>query len=261
MASLKARIATCELTIGSWLSFSDPAVCEVMAKAGFDWLVIDMEHTAIDTSQAQHLIQIIDLAGCVPLVRVGCNDRLLIKRAMDAGAHGIIVPMVNTPAEAREAVSAIRYPPVGTRGVGLSRAQGYGLGFQQYKAWAEQETILIVQIEHIDAVENLESILAVEGVDGFIVGPYDLSGSLGRPGDFDYPTVADALVTVSQVMRESRKVGGFHVVHSDRSELTARIDQGYRFIAYGDDMVFFAEKVASEASFVKQLQEGPRGDS
>ena len=169
-----------------------------MARAGFDWLVIDMEHTAIDTFQAQQMIQIIDLAGCVPLVRVGSNDPLLIKRAMDGGAHGIIVPMVNTPAEARRAVSAIRYPPAGTRGVGLSRAQGYGLGFRQYQIWAEEETILIVQIEHIQAVENLEEILAVEGVDGFIVGPYDLSGSLGRPGDFGHAEVAGALSKVQQ---------------------------------------------------------------
>ena len=114
--SLKRRIAARELTVGSWLSFGYPSVCEIMATSGFDWLVIDMEHTAIDMFQAQQLIQIIDLAQCVPLVRVGENDPLAIKRAMDAGAHGVIVPMVNTAAEARKAVSAIRYPPAGTRG-------------------------------------------------------------------------------------------------------------------------------------------------
>lgn len=250
--SLKQRIAARQLTVGSWLSFGYPAVGEIMATAGFDWLAIDMEHTAIDMSQAQQLIQIIDLAGCIPLVRVGANDPLAIKRAMDAGAHGVIVPMVNTPADARKAVSAVRYPPVGTRGVGLGRAHAYGLGFEKYKAWAEQETILIVQIEHIEGVDNLEAILAVEGVDGFIVGPYDLSGSLGRPGDFAHPEVAAALETVRTIMNRSEKVGGYHVVHSNRSEFTARIDQGYTFIAYGDDMVFLAEKVSAEAGFVAE---------
>lgn len=260
--SLKTRIAARELTIGSWLSSSDPNVCEIMAKAGFDWLVIDMEHTPIDTYQAQNLIQIIDLAGCIPMVRVGCNDRLLIKRAMDAGAHGIVVPMVNTAAEAHAAVSAIQYPPTGTRGVGLSRAQAYGFGFEQYKAWAKRETILIVQIEHIDAVRNLESILAVEGVDGFIVGPYDLSGSLGCPGDFDDPAVAEALRVVSQAMSGSEKVGGYHIVHSDHNELLARISQGYKFLAYGNDMVFLAEKIDAEASFMKKHRDGvAHGDS
>jgi 2-dehydro-3-deoxyglucarate aldolase len=259
--TLKKRIAAGELTVGSWLSFGYPGVCEIMATAGFDWLVVDMEHTAIDVSQAQQLIQIIDLAGCVPLVRVGENDPLAIKRAMDAGAHGVIVPMVNTVEEARRAVSSVLYPPAGTRGVGLGRAHAYGLGFEKYKAWAEQETILIVQIEHIEGVKNLEAILAVEGVDGFIVGPYDLSGSLGRPGDFTHPEVAAALERVRKVMNDSPKVGGYHVVHSNQPELQARIDQGYRFIAYGDDMVFLAEKVSAEAGFAKQHMPGaPRGN-
>ncbi len=254
--TLKKRISAKELTVGSWLSFGYPSVCEIMATAGFDWMVVDMEHTAIDMSQALQLIQIIDLAGCVPLVRVGENDPLAIKRAMDAGAHGVIVPMVNTPAEARKAVSAVRYPPLGTRGVGLGRAHAYGLGFEQYRAWAEEETILIVQIEHIEGVENLEEILAVEGVDGFIVGPYDLSGSLGRPGDFAHPAVAHALETVRRIMKESPKVGGYHVVHSSQAEFVERIDQGYKFIAYGDDMVFLAEKVSAEAGFVQDHLKG-----
>jgi len=260
--SLRSRILNRDLTIGSWLSFGYPGTCEVMAKAGFDWLVVDMEHTPIDTFQAQQLIQIIDLAGCVPLVRVGSNDSLLIKRAMDAGAHGVVVPMVNSESEARRAVSAVRYPPTGTRGVGLSRAQGYGQNFEQYKAWAERETILIVQIEHIDAVDNMESILAVDGVDGFIVGPYDLSGSLGYPGEFGQPAVSAALDKVQRIMGESDKAGGYHVVHSNREELESRIDQGYRFIAYGNDMIFFSEKIMSEAAFAKhQAQGGLLGNS
>lgn len=257
--SLKQRIAARELTVGSWLSFGYPAVCEIMATAGFDWLAIDMEHTAIDMSQAQQLIQIIDLAGCTPLVRVGENDPLAIKRPMDAGAHGVIVPMVNTPDDARRAAAAVRYPPFGTRGVGLGRAQAYGLGFEKYRAWAERETILIVQIEHIEGVDNLEQILAVDGVDGFIVGPYDLSASLGRPGDFAHPDVAAALDRVRTIMNQSRKVGGYHVVHSNRSEFTDRIEQGYRFIAYGDDMVFLAEKVGAEAGFAAGHLSGAAG--
>lgn len=253
MQTLKKRLAARELTIGSWLSFGYTPVCEMMAKAGFDWLVVDMEHTAIDVWQAQQLIQVIDLAGCVPLVRVGANDPLIIKRAMDSGAHGVIVPMVNTAEEARQAVAAVRYPPCGTRGVGLGRAQDYGMGFQSYKDWVQQESIVIVQIEHIRAVENIEAILAVDGVDGFIVGPYDLSGSLGHPGDFDHPTVIAALSKVQQTMRERNAVGGYHVVHSNHQELKERIAQGYKFVAYGDDMVFLAEKIRDESDIVRQV--------
>lgn len=253
MQSLKNKIKERKLTIGSWISFSYPPICEMMAKTGFEWLAIDMEHTGIDFCDAQQLIQIIDLAGCVPLVRVGENNPLIIKRVMDAGAHGVIVPMVNTKEEAQMAVEAVYYPPFGTRGVGLFRAQNYGLGFEEYKEWAKNESIVILQIEHTKGVENLEEILAVEGVDGFIIGPYDLSGSLGFPGNFDHPSVLGALNEVERVMISSSKVGGYHVVHSNHDELLRRIDQGYRFIAYGDDMVFFAEKVREEREFLRSL--------
>ena len=252
MQSLKNKIKERKLTIGSWISFSYPPICEMMAKAGFEWLAIDMEHTGIDFCDAQQLIQIIDLAGCVPLVRVGENHPLVIKRVMDAGAHGVIVPMVNSQEDAQRAVEAVYYPPVGTRGVGLFRAQNYGLGFEEYREWAKNESIVIVQIEHIKAVENLEEILSVEGVDGFMIGPYDLSASLEQPGNFEHPAVVEALSGVKRILEKTSKIGGYHVVHSKHDELLSRIEQGYKFIAYGDDMVFFAEKLQEEASFLNQ---------
>ena len=258
MQTLKKRISARELTIGSWLSFGYTPVCEMMAKAGFDWLVVDMEHTAIDTWDAQQLIQVVDLAGSTPLVRIGANDPLLIKRVMDAGAHGVIVPTVNTKAEAQRAVDAIYYPPLGSRGVGLSRAQAYGIGFEEYKEWARHESILIVQIEHTKAVTNLQDILAVEGVDGFFVGPYDLSGSLGVPGAFDHPLVVEALAEVERIMKGSTKVGGYHIVHPTQELLATKIRRGYRFIAYGVDMVFLADKIKAESNIVKQYLAGDR---
>ena len=252
--SLKQKLAKKQLTIGSWLSFSYPPLCEMMAKSVFEWLVIDMEHTAIDFNDAQQLIQIIDLASCVPLVRVGANDQLIIKRVMDSGAHGIIVPMVNSKEEAQKAVQAVYYPPSGTRGVGLSRAQNFGLGFKEYERWAKTQSVIIVQIEHIKGLRNLEAILAVEGVDGFIIGPYDLSSSLNLPGQFSHPKVLEALETVERVMKKSTTPGGFHVVHSNHEELLNRIRKGYKFIAYGDDMVFFAEKLRQETTFINELR-------
>lgn len=251
---LKTRIARGDLTVGSWLSFGFTPVTEMMASAGFDWLVVDMEHTAIDSADAMAMIQVLDLAGCAPLVRVGANDPLLIKRALDAGAHGVVVPMVNTVADAKRAAAAAYYSPRGQRGAGLSRAQQYGLGFAEYKARADEETVLIVQIEHVEAVKNLREIMAVDGVDAFIVGPYDLSGSLGRPGDWEHATVRKALEEVRTIASSGGVVGGFHVVHSDRKELEQRIAQGYRFVAYGDDMVFLAEKLRDEAAFVAGLR-------
>jgi 2-keto-3-deoxy-L-rhamnonate aldolase RhmA len=252
MISLKKKLVNHELTIGSWISFGYTPTCEIMTKAGFDWLVIDMEHTAIDVWQAHQLIQVIDLAGCVPLVRVGSNDPLLIKRAMDAGAQGVVVPMVNTREDAMRAVSAVKYPPEGTRGVGLARAQTYGMGFEAYRQWNHDQSVVIVQIEHIEGVKNIDDILSVNGVDGFIIGPYDLSGSLGVPGEFSHPSMLAALEKVSLAIQKNTKVAGYHIVHSDHDSLLEKMAQGYKFIAYGDDMVFFAEKLSDESSFLKQ---------
>ena len=252
--SFRKNLQSKKVTIGSWISFGFTQTCEIMARAGFDWLVIDMEHTTIDHSKCLNLIQIIENNGIAPLVRVGDNNPLLIKRAMDAGAHGVIVPMVNTLEDAQKAISALYYPPVGCRGVGLGRAQNYGVGFENYKNWAERETIFIPQIEHIDGVNNLENILTLDLVDGFIVGPYDLSGSLGVPGQWDHPSVIEALEKVNNILNQNEKPGGFHVVHSNQKELEQRIAQGYTFIAYGDDMVFFAETIAAEADFIASLK-------
>jgi len=251
---LKHKLAEKELTVGSWLSWGFSPVTEVMAKAGFEWLVIDLEHTAIDYGEALQMIQTIELVGCVPLVRVGNNDPLIIKRVLDSGACGIIVPMINSAKEAKRAVDAAYYPPRGNRGVGLSRAQGYGMDFHGYRKRALERTVVIVQIEHILGVENLEEILSVDGVDGFIIGPYDLSGSLDQPGNFEHPDVLKALQRVKEVMYHSEKPGGYHVVQTSQDELKKRIDEGYRFIAYGDDMVMFAQKVKDESEFLQGLK-------
>ena len=254
--NLKQKLARKKLTIGSWLSWGFSPVTEIMAKSGFEWLVIDMEHTAIDYTEAQQMIQVINLAGCVPLVRVGDNDPLIIKKVMDSGAQGVVVPMINSREEAQRAVESAYYPPKGKRGVGLSRAQGYGMDFQGYRQRAMEETVVIVQIEHVLGVQNLEQILSVEGVDGFIIGPYDLSGSLGQAGNFEHPDVLAALERIMKVMKDSSKPGGYHVVQTSREQLKQRIDQGYRLIAYGDDMVIFAEKLQEEGRFLTTLNLG-----
>lgn len=235
---LKGKFEHKKLTIGSWITLGHPSIAEIMAKAGFDWLTVDMEHSAITLHQAQQLVQVIELAGCVPLVRVGANDANLIKRAMDTGAHGVIVPEVNTKADAQRAVGAVKYPPQGFRGVGLARAQSYGADFEGYRRWSETESVVIVQVEHIKAVENLEAILSVEGVDAFIIGPYDLSASLGVPGQFDHPDVVAALDEVQHVTKRLNAVAGFHVIPPDPVQVREKIAQGYLFVAYSLDTLF-----------------------
>ncbi len=139
--SLKKKLINGQLTIGSWITVGNTSVAEIMSQAGFDWLVVDIEHSAISLHQVQNLVQVIELAGIAPLVRVSENYHSVIKRIMDMGGHGVIVPMVNTPEEAWKAVQAVKYPPLGTRGVGLSRAQGYGMKFEEYRKWVNEESI------------------------------------------------------------------------------------------------------------------------
>lgn len=236
--TLKDKLKNRDLTIGSWITIGNTAVAEIMANAGYDWLTVDMEHSAITIEVAQELIRVIELCGVVPLVRVSENDPNLIKRVMDAGAHGIIVPMVNSKEEAEMAVASVQYPPEGFRGVGLARAQKYGADFESYKKWNERESIVIVQIEHIKAVHNIESILNVKGVDGFIIGPYDLSGSLGFPGQFDHPEMIKALKKVEQVSKKMNALSGFHVIQSEVEPFQEKIQEGYKFIAHSLDILF-----------------------
>jgi 2-dehydro-3-deoxyglucarate aldolase len=249
--TLKEKIKGGKLTLGSWITIGNSAVAEILAKAGFDWLAIDMEHTAINVDQCADLIRVIDLCGVAPFVRVGANDSLLIKQAMDAGAHGVIVPMVNSKEEAERAVESVKYPPVGKRGVGLARAQGYGTTFNEYKDWAANESIVIVQIEHIDAVNNLEEIFSVEGVDAFIVGPYDLSGSLGVPGDFEDKKVEEALDKIVDISKNMNMSSGYHVVSTDYNLVKEKIKQGYSFIAYGVDFLFLGESARGGLAAIK----------
>ena len=236
MTTLKSKLAAGKVTIGSWLTLAHPAIAEIMSRAGFDWLTIDLEHSVITIREAEELIRVVALTGVSPLVRLSANDPVQIKRVMDAGAHGIIVPMVNSRGDADAAVRAVRYPPAGNRGVGLSRAQGYGNAFETYRAWLDQESVVIIQVEHIDAVNDLEAIMSVEGVDGFIVGPYDLSGSLGVPGQFDHPSVKEAMGRIRSVGRSSEKAFGIHVIEPQVDELRRRLEEGYNFIAYSLDI-------------------------
>ena len=154
----KQKLQNKELTIGSWITLGNTGVAEIMANVGFDWLVVDLEHSTISIDIAGELIRVIDLSGVPALVRLTSNQPDQIKRVMDAGAHGIIVPMVNEIGDAKKALEAIHYAPKGTRGVGLGRAQGYGEQFSDYLKWQEDGPVVIVQIEHMDALPHLEAI-------------------------------------------------------------------------------------------------------
>ena len=253
--SLKEKIQSGELTIGSWITLGNTGIAEILANAGYDWLVVDLEHTTISLEQAGELIRTIELSGVPSLVRLTSNDENQIKRVMDAGATGVVVPMVKNVEDAKSAVAAIHYPPLGNRGVGLARAQKYGEAFQEYLKWqsdANDGPVVVVQIEHIDAVNNLKNRLSVEGVDAFIIGPYDLSCSMGIPGEFNNPKFKQVIESIISISNEMNAVSGLHVVEPDLLKLDEAIKIGHKFIAYSVDIRMLAVMAKSGVDRIKR---------
>lgn len=239
-------------SIGSWITINNSSIAEIMADAEFDWLCIDLEHSTIDYSETQQLILAIQSKGLQAFVRVGENNTRIIKRVLDAGADGIIVPSVNSALEAQKAVDSVKYPPEGKRGVGLARAQSYGFEFESYRDIKSKEIILIVQIEHINAIKELDSIIQTKGVDGTFIGPYDLSGSMGKPGDWDAPEVQKAICTYEETAKKYNKLIGFHVTPPDYLLVEEKIEKGYNFIAFGFDAIFLGTMVRNQLKMIKQ---------
>jgi len=239
--------------IGSWLTLNHPSIAEILADAGFDWLCVDMEHSVTDYAEAQQLILTIQSKGLKAFVRVGENNARIIKRVLDAGADGIIVPSVNSAQEAQKAVEAVKYPPFGKRGVGLARAQSYGFSFDNYRDYKSKEITLIVQIEHIDAITQLDAIISTKGVDGTFIGPYDLSGSMGKPGQWDQADVKEALIKYEQTVKNYDKLVGFHVIQPDYTGVREKIEKGYNFIAFSLDTLFLGTLVRSQMNFLKKI--------
>jgi len=248
---LKSKLKSKELSLGSWITIPHQAVIEVLSTAGFEWLVVDMEHSPIGVETLVSLIGHIQGNGMQALVRVSKNEEVAIKIVLDAGADGVIVPMIRNEEEARQAVDYVKYPPTGKRGVGLNRAQKYGTAFESYKNWVNEEVVIIAQIEHIEAVDNLEEILAVPGIDGIIVGPYDLSASMGHPGEFEREEVHAALMKIDEVAKRLDKPLGYHVIDSDHGKLLERIYKGYSFLAFSLDFFFLGDKAREEMKLLK----------
>ncbi|MFH1772675.1 MAG: aldolase/citrate lyase family protein [Candidatus Omnitrophota bacterium] len=251
----KKKLINCKTTIGSWLQIGHPVTAEIMAQAGFDWLVVDLEHSAIDISTTQVLFQIIESKGIIPLVRLSSNDNVEIKRVLDAGAAGIIVPNVNTADQAKEALCSSMYPPIGKRGTGIARSQGYGSNFKEYFDRANKEMIVIAQIEHKDALSNIDSILETD-IDGILIGPYDISASLGVAGGFDNPLVVEAVSKIKAAAKKHNKSLGVHIVYPRYQEVEEKINQGFNFIAYSTDAIILQDYTSSSVERINNMVKG-----
>jgi len=237
--------------LGTFMSLGSPLGAEQLAHVGFDWLVIDQEHGAIDATLTQSLLQAISATETIPLIRVPENGVDWIKRALDAGAYGVIVPMVNDRAEAEAAVRATRYPPLGARSIGGSRTRLYG--GPDYVEHANEEILLIAQIEHRTGVANAREILSVPGIDAYFIGPGDLCASLGLPNtwDPDFPEYWAAIESVQRVAAELGVPGG---IHASPGRVPGMLERGYRFIAIGFDISFMTSAATAALQGARPVQ-------
>ena len=232
--SLRARLRDGELLIGTLLTLASPETAELLAGVGFDWLFVDAEHGAFDVRAIQAVLQ--GAGRETPcLVRVPALGEAPLKQALDAGAAGLIVPMVNTAEQAECAVRWTRYPPAGARSLGIARAQGYGLRLQEYLRAANEEIALVVQAESAEAVGNIEAIVGVPGVDAVFVGPFDLAGSLGHPGEPDHEEVRGAVELIEQACKAVGMPLGIFGLTAEA--VRPYIERGFTLIAAGADTV------------------------
>lgn len=229
-------------TIGSWMQIPHPSVAEIMGQAGFEWVAVDMEHGAICTHQLPDLFRALELGGTIPLVRLAEGRAKDCKQALDAGAGGVIVPMVESAQHLRSIHEACCWPPVGTRGVGFSRANLFGKFFSEYENEA-RSPLLVAMIENIRAVDKLPEILAVKGLDAILIGPYDLSASMGVTAKFDDQDFLSAMNKIKKLSDEASMPCGLHIVEPSFKELNLKVREGYRFLAYSIDAVFLYKGV------------------
>ena len=237
---IRQKLASNKPSVGSWIQIPHSSVAEIIGQSGYDWVAVDMEHGAISVHQLPDLFRALELGGTMPLARLAQGHPRDCKQALDAGAGGVIVPMVKSAEQLITVRDACRWPPSGTRGVGFSRANLFGKHFKMYSEEA-QEPLLVAMIENICAVDNLDDILAVEGLDAILIGPYDLSASMGITAQFENPIFVAAMERIRKLCFNANISCGIHVVRPDVEALKKRIEEGYKFIAYSIDSVFISE--------------------
>lgn len=230
----RARLLARDWVAGTFINLGSPLTAEIAGRAGFDWLMIDQEHGPGSDETLLAQLQAISGTPATAVVRIAANETVRFKRVLDLGAGGVMVPYVSTEAEAKAAVAAVRYPPRGIRGVSkFNRAAGFGQDFEDYFAHAHERVVTIVQIETVEALNHLDAIASVDGVDALFVGPLDLSTNLGVPGEFDHPKVVDARKQVAEACRKAGKAAG--LLLASPAAIPAAREEGFTLIALSSD--------------------------
>ena len=233
---LKKALRSRKQLFGAWVSYSEPSITETFAKAGFDFIAIDMEHSTITMPEAKGIItasQFYDVP-CIPRPVSHSND--FIKPLLEFGADGMLIQMVNNSDDVEKLIKHIKYPPIGNRSYGVNRAQGYGFDFDSYINEWNNNSIFMIQVESINAVENIESILSHDEIDGVMIGPYDISGSLGVPGQLNHPEVINASKKVIKACEKYGKSCGTQLNDPNLKNIDALFELGYTFAILGSDL-------------------------
>jgi len=247
MDYIRDRVLNRELLCGTWLNLGSSMTAEIAGLAGFDWVVLDLEHGAGDHDSLLHQLQAVAGTSASPIVRIAWNEAPKFKRVLDLGVAGVVVPYVTTPAEAEQAVAAMRYPPQGIRGAAsLTRAAGFGEHFSEYLATANEKLLTVVQVETESTLEHVDEIAAVDGVDVVFVGPLDLSLNMGIPRQLDHPRFRAAMAKVNEAARRAGKAAGILISGPDQIEQT--IADGFTFIGIGSDGTVLAEGMRALSS-------------
>ena len=234
MKNLRERALQGEVLVGCFLNLGSSLTAEIVGRAGFDWVLIDLEHGGGSESDVLHQLQALEHTGAAVMVRVESHERQRIHRVLDLGAHGIMVPRVNDADEARHAIAGLRYQPAGLRGVArMNRACGFGTEFDQYFASADSSLLGVLQIESRESLDNIDAIAAVDGVDVLFIGPVDLSRDLGMFGQFDHPLFVEASHRTAAAARRAGKQAG--IIVDGPADLGKYWDLGYRFFASSSD--------------------------
>lgn len=236
--NIKLKLKNKELSLGSWMQLPDANVAEIMGQSGYDWVAVDLEHGSFGVEKLPDMLRALKLGGTSPFVRLAHNNKTDIKKALDAGAEGIIIPMVSSYDDVANLVKWAKYPPDGIRGVGYSRANLFGRKFDQYVKNINENLVVVIQIEHINAINELSRILEDFSIEAVMIGPYDLSASMGLTGEFTHLDFEEAINRVKVLTNKFNIASGIHVVKPDKNELLSRVDEGYTFIAYATDAIF-----------------------
>jgi 2-dehydro-3-deoxyglucarate aldolase/4-hydroxy-2-oxoheptanedioate aldolase len=246
--SFKERLKKRDLLVGSLLSIGSSDVADILSRVGFDYLWLEMEHAPTSAAQVQQMIQAVG-GRCPCIVRAPWNDHVWIKHILDTGCDGIVIPQIRSAAEAKAAIDACKYPPIGTRSVGVGRAQGYGMEMQDYVQHANERLVTILQIEHIDAVKALDSILDVPGFDAILIGPYDLSASMGLIEQVTHADVQNAIATIKKACAARNIPIG--IFAPDAAFAKAHIADGCTLIAMGIDAIYLWKATKQALSEVR----------